>query len=64
MTAIPLNPNLLLQLLEGLLWAIVWAVAVLFAVECICLVALWLRDARRKCGSHSAAPKNAQAASG
>lgn len=47
MTAVSMSPNLVLQFLESLLWAFVWAVLVLSCVEFTCVVALWVRDGRK-----------------
>jgi hypothetical protein len=42
------NPNLPLQFVEGVLWAFVWAVVVLFCAELVCVVALWFLDGKRE----------------
>ena len=46
MNAVPLDPGLLLQFFEGLLWVFVWAVVVLFGVELVCVAALWVLDGK------------------
>jgi hypothetical protein len=48
------NPNLPLQFVEGVLWAFVWAVVVLFCAELVCVVALWFLDGKRESASRPA----------
>jgi hypothetical protein len=62
MNAVPLDPGLLLEFFESLLWAFFWGVVVLFGVELICIAVLWIRDGS-KGGVSNPTPSNGAAAS-